>query len=212
MAYLIDKTYFNGSINVPNSNEYDAAFDNELNLSIDRYARQFLQWSLGYSLFNELDSNITDGELDAGAPQKWEDLVNGVEYVKDGKTYFWKGLIYTEGLSKKSILAHYTYFNQYQESINSGVGQVVTAAKNAINVNPTQHLVTIYNEFVIMYQGENAYWNCTPTYLSDWGIWEYCQTANNSNYVSLRQFLTDKAENYPDAAIPILGYKNSLGL
>ncbi len=153
MPYLIDKTNFQGKINIPNVNEYDGSANtsDELDISIYKYVPLFLQQTLGTVLFNELDPFIDGVNLDPLAPQKWKDLVDGVTY-EDGKKV-WRGLRYTKGLYKESILAYFVYFNHYQESFSSGVGQVVDVAKNAMNVNPTQHLTEVYNTFVEMYQG-----------------------------------------------------------
>jgi len=207
--YLIDKTYFQGIINVPNSNEFNGEFDNSLEIAIDRYVPLFLQNTLGTVLFNELDPFIDGVDLDPLAPQKWINLVDGCSYENDEKV--WRGLRYESGLYKESILAFFVYYNQYQETFSSGVGQVVDVAKNAMNVNPTQHLTAVYNQFVDMYQG-----TCInePATMYNNGVLfiDYLGGSNNSGYVSLLQFLSDNKADYPTYSAQEINYKNQLGL
>lgn len=204
--YLIDKTYFQGKINIPNLSEYDGGVDDAFEISVDKYVPMFLQNVLGTVLFTELDSFIDGVNLDPLAPQKWIDLVDGVSY--DDK--IWRGLRYEKGLYKESILAYFVYFNHYQETFSSGVGQVVDIAKNAINANPTQHLTEVYNTFVEMYQGTCA----KPKASFNNGVLfiDYLGTNAESGYVSLLQFLIDKKDDYSTASSPSIEYKNQLGI
>ena len=113
--YIIDETYFIKKISIANVN-HNADAKDDLGLSIDRYARLFLQMTLGSVLFEELDSYITDGELIISAPQKWLNLVNGCTYDTDK---VWKGLKIEDGLYKSSILAEFVYVNHYQNNVNT---------------------------------------------------------------------------------------------
>jgi len=208
--YLIDKTYFLKSISVPNTEEPTSDASTELDMSIDRYARQFLQMSLGNVLFADLDSYIIDGELDALAPQKWLDLVDGVSYTKDGVDYVWQGLKYDLGLYKVSILAYYTYVNHYQNTVNSTLGQVGIDPKNGMIVNPTEHLVSVWNEFVEMYQGANCS-NSVTSYHNGVLFTDYYQFKENG-YVSYLQFLEDNKDVYEGFKANVINFKNSLGI
>ena len=116
--YIIDKTYFIRNLHVPNTEEPTSDASIELEMSIDRYVRQFLQMTLGNVLFSDFDSYVIDGELEITAPQKWLNLVNGCEYTKDGIDYVWQGLKYELGLYKVSLLANYTYVNHYHNTTN----------------------------------------------------------------------------------------------
>ena len=208
--YLIDKTYFLKSISVPNTEEPTSDASTDLDMSIDRYARQFLQMSLGNVLFADLDSYIIDGELDVLAPQKWLDLVNGVSYTKDGADYVWQGLKYDLGLYKVSILAYYTYVNHYQNTVNSTLGQVGIDPKNGMIVNPTEHLVSVWNEFVEMYQGANCS-NSVTSYHNGVLFTDYYQFKENG-YVSYLQFLEDNKDVYEGFKANVINFKNSLGI
>jgi len=208
--YLIDKTYFLKSISVPNTEEPTSDASTDLDMSIDRYARQFLQMSLGNVLFTDLDSYIIDGELGALAPQKWLDLVNGVSYTKDGVDYVWQGLKYDLGLYKVSILAYYTYVNHYQNTVSSTLGQVGIDPKNGMIVNPTEHLVSVWNEFVEMYQGANCS-NSVTSYHNGVLFTDYYQFKENG-YVSYLQFLEDNKDVYEGFKANVINFKNSLGI
>ena len=208
--YLIDKTYFLKSISVPNTEEPTSDASTDLDMSIDRYARQFLQMSLGNALFTDLDSYIIDGELDVLAPQKWLDLVNGVSYTKNGIDYVWQGLKYDLGLYKVSILAYYTYVNHYQNTVNSTLGQVGIDPKNGMIVNPTEHLVSVWNEFVEMYQGANCS-NSVTSYYNGVLFTDYYQFKENG-YVSYLQFLEDNKDVYEGFKANVINFKNSLGI
>lgn len=208
--YLIDKTYFIKNISVPNTEEPTSDESESLDMSIDRYVRQFLQVTLGNVLFTDLDSNVTDGELENTAPQKWLNLVNGCTYTKDGVDYVWQGLKYELGLYKVSLLAHYTYVNHYQNSVNSVLGQVGIEPKNGIVVNPTEHLVSVWNEFIEMYQGANCT-NGIVNYYDNVLFVDYYQHKNNG-YVSYLQFLADNKEDYEGFKAGVINFKNSLGI
>jgi len=208
--YLIDKTYFIKNLHVPNTEEPTSDASTDLDMSIDRYVRQFMQFTLGNVLFTDFDSYVTDGELEITAPQKWLNLVNGCEYTKDGIDYVWQGLKYELGLYKVSLLANYTYVNHYQNTTNSILGQIAIDPKNGVVVNPTDHLVSVWNEFVEMYQGANCS-NGFVNYYDNVVFVDYYQYRENG-FVSYLQFLQDNKEDYPDFKAGIINFKNSLGI
>lgn len=206
----IDKTYFTKQLSVANTEEPTSDATAELNSSIDRYVSQFLKLTLGNVLFSELKSYTTDGELDISAPQKWKNLIDGCDYVIDGTTYTWQGLRYTEGAFKVSLLANYVYVNQFNTNINSQLGQVLVEGKNSNVVDSTPHLVSIWNEFVEMYQGS---YDCNPQQHYRNGVLFVDYYGNRqSGYVSYLQFLLDNKTDYPNATAGSIEYKNSLGI
>ena len=208
--YLIDKTYFNGILNIPNIYEVNSDELNNLNKNIDKYARLFMQEFLGVELFIDFDSHLTGGVLNNNAPQKWKDLVNGVVYTLNDKTFKWKGLIYTEGAINTSLIANFVYYFSYQNSINSSVGQVVVNPRNAENINPSEHLTRIWNEFIDMYQG-GAVSNPKQYFHNGVLFLDYYHN-RESGFVSLLQFVTDKKDDYENINAPCLYYKNRFGL
>lgn len=208
--YIVDKTYFIKELSVPNTEEHNSEQSIQLETSIDRYARQLLRNVLGNVLFTEFNSNVTDGVLNVGAPSKWQNLVNGYTYTVNGVDKVWRGLIYTEGLFKGSILADYVYLNHYQSEINTQLGQIVLEPKNGINVNETQHLTGIWNEFVKKYQGSTCanpiqYYNNGSLFVDYYGF-------NNNGFVSLLEFLTDNKSDYEGFTATQIAFKNQFGL
>jgi len=211
--YIIDQTYFTRDLSIPNINEMQTeAFDN-LNSFVDEYVRQLLRDALGIQIFNELDSYVIGGVFDGtGAPQYIIDLVNGKEYVNSGTTYKWSGLISTQGVFKKSLLANYVYYQWLKNnfSTQSGVGEVTINPQNANLVNPTQKLVSVWNTFLLMYQNMNT---CYPsvyykghTQVIDWlGI-------NANTEVSLIQYLNDNDTDFSTATLRVYEYQNQLGI
>lgn len=211
--YLIDETYFIKELSVPNINEMDSDNLTILKQYTDQYSRQLLQNALGYVLFNDLDSYIDNGVLDVLAPQKWLDLVNGVEYTKDGKQYKWRGLKYTEGLHKSSILAKYCFYHWLKDNVTTitGTGEKSIKSVNADSVNSNQRLVNVWNDFVSEYQGSNTrfptVWYKGATKVIDW-----FGSGESLGFVSLIQFLTDNETNYPYATLITYSLQNQFGL
>jgi hypothetical protein len=85
---LIDRTYFVGELNIPNTS--NAAIGSLVDLFIEKYEEQFLNDVLGYSLYKALKAGLQIVPV----AQKWTDLIEGVEYTDiNSKTRFWKGLV-----------------------------------------------------------------------------------------------------------------------
>lgn len=209
--YLIDQTYFTRKYEIPNLDEMDSKIATSLNSCIDQYVRQFLQNALGYNLWKDLDSFIVDGALIPSAPQKWKDLLNGKEYTINGKTYFWKGLIYNEGVFLGSLLTPYVYYHFLTESISvlTGTGEKISDASNATNVNSTQRLTQTWNDFVNQYSGN---YNSTPIAYFYRGVEVKDWYGGSSDRVGFVQFITDNSSDYPNATLSRVDIKNQLGL
>ena len=151
MANIIDTSYFNGEIEVPNSNQSEIATD--LNESITKYEQEVLIQLLGYPLFKELKA-----VADYGLGDKWDKLVNGEEfsYTLNGVTVTtkWEGL---RGFDKKSLIAYYVYFmhRRKRKSYTAGGGsEVESKHDNSEKVSPYVKLVEVWNEFIVLYGGE----------------------------------------------------------
>jgi hypothetical protein len=225
--YIINETYFNGAFNVPNVDELNTDTKANLELIIDDKARLFLQDALGYELFTDLDQYVVNGvfveEINIGTedvpelqptPQKWLDFVNGKEYTLNGNTYKWQGLIYENGGLKKSILTDFCYYHWLLEKVSEmyGVGDAVAIPKNAVRVNPTQRIVTTWNNFVEKNQKDiSAVANKTVSYLRGVRFTDY-YSSNSSRYVSLVKYLEDNKEDYPNVTPRYYETKNQLGL
>lgn len=148
--YLIDESYFNRKLNVPNLGEINSPMSEVINEYIDDKVRLFLREVLGTKLFKELDSFIEDGELKTNAPTKWLNLVNGCYFTNGDHEYYFGGLLRQEGAFKSSMLANYTFYYWLVDNITqvTGVGEVALQGKNAVNVNSAPRLVSVWNEFV----------------------------------------------------------------
>ncbi len=220
MAYLIDETYFNLDINVPNTQEVNSGALIQLNQFIDTKARLLISRVLGYELFKDLNSYLVDGLLPDvpdlpdpdPVPAKWRNFVTGTEYQKNGKLVKWEGLIHTEGTVKQSLIAYFVFSEWLKNSVSqvNGVGEVTLVAKNTEGVNPTQRWVDVFNDFLDMYQGGS----CTePNIYFHYGVkitdW---LGGNNSGEISLIEFLIDNKTDYPDANLFRYDVKNQLGL
>src|SRR3954471_2443196 len=100
---LIDKTYFVGEINIPDTD--NPAVEERLNFFIAKYEEEFLKTVLGYSLW----SSYTTGIAVTPTPDViWTNLRDGVEYLVSEKTYKYRGL-YNPTL-KLSPIANYVYY------------------------------------------------------------------------------------------------------
>lgn len=216
--YIIDDTYFTRELQVPNSSEMsvDGAPD-ILEQFIDDKCRLFIEELFERSSVVDFETNLdpVTGLLLATATQKWKDLVNGVLYTKDGKDYYWRGLAYTRGAHKVSILAFFTYYHylEYKLSHTAVVSEVVVKGKNTKGVNSTQKLTKTWNEFVRMYQGINeSYSRPYREYIEGVLFTDYTQNNDKSNNVSLCDFLIDNEDVYTGYTRKAFEYKNQFGL
>lgn len=85
---LIDRTYFIGELNIPNTDQNSVG--ELLDWFIEKYETEFLEKVLGYELYKALKAGLQEVTVD----QKWTDLIEGVEYTNlAGRLTFWKGLV-----------------------------------------------------------------------------------------------------------------------
>lgn len=86
---LIDRTYFIGELNIPNtSNQAVAA---ALDHFIEKYEVDFLQKVLGYELYTSFMSGIAHSPP---IQDKWRILLEGGQYTTlNQEIFFWKGLV-----------------------------------------------------------------------------------------------------------------------
>lgn len=209
--FIIDDSYFTGKINVPNVTEYNGSTVEAIDDYINKYGRLFMRETLGNVLFKDLMANLDNGELIENASQKWVDLINGKEYVKDGVTYTWQGLLGGCELYKDSVLAYFVYLNYFEITYFTGFSLAVTEAKNSSVINPSNHLVEVWNDFVSLYQGTcnhnpAIYFNANEVIFKDY------YHGGDSGFVSYMQYLLDHKEDFPNVSIKPLQFKNSLGI
>ena len=194
---IIDSTYFIGKETyIPNavlqpsigSNNISAA--SELLQEIEDKESELMLDVLGFSQATELYNQFEpDGSWKVTALAKWVDLVDG----KDN----WRGLRYTIGGKKVSLIAYYVFFyylaNAYHTYTTTGMQ--IAKSENAVTQDPSIKQVSIWNKFIKMYVGSlminqvqfTSNWNGTA--MSFNGI-------NLSNEVSLYEFLLNNKDVY----------------
>lgn len=100
---LIDKTYFVGELNIPNTG--NAAILERLNFFIAKYEVEFLKKVFGTALYNAYATGIV---VTPTPDQIWVDLRDGKEYLLNSDNYNWFGL--RNETTKQSPIANYVYY------------------------------------------------------------------------------------------------------
>lgn len=192
---LIDKTYFQAEISIPNLQEED--FNNKLiDVLIEGKSYSLLESVLNPDLFDLLKDNCEDGYLNEDAPQELKDLVFGKKYEINDRVYRFKGLIHEGDLYRSSLIADYVYCHWLIQTRSQlvDVGEVVINAQNSTNVTSDSKLIKVWNRFFNALNGDycnrGIHYKHKGVLVSDY----YGQ--GNSNNVSLFKFLADNQEVY----------------
>ena len=210
---IIDNTYFQkGILYIANNRDVSASnapsVVSELDTFIDIYERQLLLNALGTVLYKELKTAMTDLP---NAAQKWQDLVNGVDYVIDGKTYRWEGL---KGYNKNSLIAFYVFceYLRNDESVYTTVGVVKNKANNADNFDLSPKYIKAWNTFLRMYQSNT---NDPMIVVNAFGHVGLDYYGGKNVQVSLYQYLIDQNTlddtNFPDVEFTFYRSENTFG-
>jgi hypothetical protein len=157
----IDASYFFGELNV--AQKSDSSVSASLTAFIDEMEPMLLTDFFGYDLYKAYVAGI------AGSTQIYKDIRDGKEYTnRQGISTKWRGLIFTTGSAKKSLIANYVYWHwmRNEASVTTGTGEKVPDAQNASNATPVSKMVRAWNQMV------------------DW-LWE------------LSEFLLSNADTYP---------------
>jgi hypothetical protein len=99
---LIDKSYFVGELNIPNTG--NTAVSERLDLFIAKYEQELLKTIFGTALYNAYTAGIAAVTPD----QIWKDLRDGKEYLLNSDSYKWIGL--RDATTKQSPIANYVYY------------------------------------------------------------------------------------------------------
>ncbi len=216
---IITPTYFvKGELFIPNSTSGNAgnntAIQNDLATTITKYERELLINALGVTLYNDLSGQtFINGDIDAGAPQKWKDLVDGKTYTKDSKEFIWDGL---KGFDGNSLIAYYIYckYLENDEVTYSTTGMANESVTNAEKVSYTSKYVKAWNQFLTQYQRLNS--GSPIRLINGFGGVGLDYYGNVDCRVSLYQFLVDSNEAdataYPDFQFRLYEGKNSFGI
>ena len=180
----------------------------ELNSFIVDNERVLLLSFLSIELYDELIIALNDID---NADIKWQNLVKGCDYIKEGITYRFDGL---RGYNLNSFVANYI-FCKYLENDNSYYstsGVVKIKESNAETFNPTRKYIDNYNAFLDKYQDDY----CTyPTYYLDNGIVvgiDYYGQNGNKKTVTLETFLRDNEADYEGYEFTRFERLNSFGI
>jgi len=88
---LIDRSYFNGQLNLPQNRIGE---QESLDLFIELKERDLLKTIFGYAFYKAFMAGLAETVIE----QKWTDLLYGAEYTDlSGKLQKWEGLIQTNG-------------------------------------------------------------------------------------------------------------------
>lgn len=202
---IINRTYFKGDIFIPNMKDdvSDVVLDTKIDIDdfISEYVRNCLDLVLGSVLSKEFCEQLnsdTENGLKALADAKWNDLLNGKEYTIDGKTYFWRGIRFSNIPNEEpdmSFLAEYVFFYylRYSQSNFAGVGLQRESPKNAIRVNSTAKAVTAWRKFYNRVQGDFGVGTVISNSIGYGMVWN-----GDTTYRTLYQFITDMNNLVPD--------------
>ena len=119
---IIQESDFVGDVEIP-VGEWT---EDKLNLYIDQVQEDILTSLLGWTLYQELESNLNVHPF----PDKWANLIDGDTYTSGEITFKFKGL--TE------MLKHFVFFYYMRdnEMENTQIGVVINSATNADRVTP----------------------------------------------------------------------------
>lgn len=154
---------------------------------IDEHEERLLTDLLGYSLYKDYKAGIAAGSPDP----KWLAIRDGLEYTnRAGILSKWRGLKFTDGTAKKSLIANYIYWHwmDNEQTITTGTGEKKAKNQNADHATPAYKMVSAWNQMV--------FWN--------WELIEFL-LSKQSDYPSF-------VDQYSRIPISLLKKQNVLGI
>ena len=223
---LIDETFFERSIIIPNVEEPtpNNRTANVLAETIEICENEVLSYAFGVPMWKDFkEAYKTNPDT---ISQVYKDILEGKTYQIDGKDYFWKGLIDYD--LKKSLLADYTYYVYQTANVTQQTefGQSSTNVKVGEKASSAPKIIKAWNDFLLKLQGEsvqnvsgytqegNPFRVISNRLVNGYGISYYNEYAGN-NEVSLMKFLDDNRSSYPllrEAGVIQLERQNSFGI
>jgi hypothetical protein len=182
--------YIPNSVSQPSIGSVSPSASTQLTEEIESIEQSLLLDILGYEQLQELNAQFEpNGDWKVDALPKWVDLVDG----KDD----WKGLRYTIGTKKISLIAYYVFFYYLGMDFQtySTTGMQIPQAENSLTNDPSVKQVSVWNKFVRMYVGNGMYDNGDVS--SNWNG-EYISFGDTrvGNEVTLYKFLTNNRDIY----------------
>jgi hypothetical protein len=178
----------------------------QLNEEIESIEQSLLLDILGYEQLQELMAQFDeDGNWVEDPIQKWVDLVDGVDD--------WKGLRYTIGTKKISLIAYYVFFYYLGTDFQtySTTGMQIPRAENSLYNNPSVKQTTVWNKFIRMYIGDVRYG--LPVLENNWNG-EFLNFSGKviGNEVSLYDYLMKNRDLYDTTYFTVKSHINYMGL
>lgn len=139
----IDASYFFGPLLIAQKTDNAGS----IQWLINDLEPTLLRAIMGYELYKAYTAGIT------ASTQKYLDIRDGKEYeTRADIPTKWNGLAFTQGDSKKSLIANYVYWHWMEKdaSVSTGTGEKVANAQNAVNASPGPKMVRAWNEMVVM--------------------------------------------------------------
>ena len=178
----------------------------QLNEEIESIEQSLLLDILGYEQLQELMAQFDeDGEWVEFPIQKWVDLVDGADD--------WKGLRYTIGTKKISLIAYYVFFYYLGTDFQtySTTGMQIPRAENSLYNNPSVKQTTVWNKFIRMYIGDVRYG--LPVLENNWnGDFLNFSGKVIGNEVSLYDYLMKNRDLYDTTYFTVKTHINYMGL
>jgi hypothetical protein len=178
----------------------------QLNEEIESIEQSLLLDILGYEQLQELMAQFDeDGNWVEDPIQKWVDLVDGVDD--------WKGLRYTIGTKKISLIAYYVFFYYLGTDFQtySTTGMQIPRAENSLYNNPSVKQTTVWNKFIRMYIGDVRYG--LPVLENNWnGYFLNFSGKVIGNEVSLYDYLMKNRDLYDTTYFTVKTHINYMGL
>ena len=182
--------YIPNSVAQPSIGSVSPSATKQLDEEIGSIEQSLLLDILGYEQLQELNAQFEpNGDWVLDPMQKWVDLVDG----KDD----WKGLRYSIGTKKISLIAYYVFFYYLgmDFQIYSTTGMQIPMTENSKTNEPSVKQVTVWNKFVRMYVGNGMYDNGDVS--SNWnGQYISFGDTRSGNEVTLYKYLTNNRELY----------------
>lgn len=136
----IDASYFFAELNIAQKNDVALA----LGMFIDEYEEKLLLQLFGYELLKAYKAGIASNQI-------YKDIRDGLEYTnRSGILTKWKGLIFTDGTAKKSLIANYVYWHWLENefSVTTGSGEKKINSQNSSDVTDVSKKVRAWNQMV----------------------------------------------------------------
>jgi hypothetical protein len=194
---IIDAQYFQtkelyipNSVAQPTIGSVSPSAATQLNEEIDSIEQSLLLDVLGYEQLQELLAQFeSNGDWIATPIQKWVDLVDGIDD--------WKGLRYSIGTKKVSLIAYYVFFYYLGMDFQtySTTGMQMPRAENSMTNDVSVKQVSVWNKFIAMYVGNVIYG--LPTVQGNWnGDFINFSGKLVGNELSLYEFLLKNSDVY----------------